>query len=69
MPPMKNSRISCLMITATVPMAPPKASEPTSPMKTSAGWALYQRKPRLAPVIAPQKTVSSATWGILERSR
>ena len=51
MPPMKSSSSSCLISTATVPMAPPSASEPTSPMKISAGWALYQRKPRLAPVM------------------
>ena len=63
MPPMKGSRNSCRMMTATVPMAPPSASEPTSPMKTSAGWALYQRKPIEAPTIEPQKTVSSRDQG------
>ena len=61
MPPIKGSRNSWLMMMATVPMAPPSASEPTSPMKTSAGWALYQRKPMEAPTIDPQKTVSSPT--------
>src|ERR1035437_8189192 len=39
------------MMIAIVPMAPPRASEPTSPMKISAGWALYQRKPMEAPTI------------------
>ena len=34
-------------------------SEPVSPMKTIAGGALNQRKPRLAPTSAPQKTASS----------
>ena len=29
--------------------AAPSASEPTSPMNTSAGWELNQRKPRPAP--------------------
>jgi len=57
------------MMTATVPMAPPSASEPTSPMKTSAGWALYQRKPMLAPTMAPQKMVSSPASGMRCSSR
>ena len=30
-------------------------------MKTSAGCALYQRNPRLAPTIEPQKIVTSDT--------
>src|SRR5579864_5007345 len=68
-PPMKGSSSSCLMITATVPMAPPSASDPTSPMNTSAGCALYQRNPIDDPTIAPQKIVNSATWGIRCNSR
>ena len=32
------------MTTATVPMAPPRASEPTSPMKTSAGMSVVPEK-------------------------
>src|SRR6476646_896130 len=68
-PPINGSSSSCLMITATVPMAPPSASEPTSPIKISAGCALYQRKPMLEPTMAPQKTVTSATWGIFCSSR
>ena len=55
-----TSRISCLMSSATVPSAPPSPSEPTSPMKMSAGWQFHHRKPRLAPTSAPQKIVSSA---------
>src|SRR2546427_542266 len=43
-PPTKNSRISCLMMTATTPSEPPSANEPTSPINTSAGCALYQRR-------------------------
>src|SRR5271169_849999 len=62
-PPTKNSRISCLMATATIPIEPPSASEPTSPMNTSAGCALYQRNPRDEPTSAPQKIVSSPTCG------
>ena len=57
------------MITATVPIAPPSASDPTSPMNTSAGCALYQRKPMLAPTIDPQKMVTSLTSGIRSNSR
>ena len=60
-PPTKNSRISCLMATAIMPIEPPSASDPTSPMKTSAGCALYQRNPREEPTSAPQKIVSSPT--------
>src|SRR5581483_3874995 len=58
-PPTIGSSSSCLMRMATVPSAPPSASDPTSPMKMSAGYELYQRKPRLAPTSAPQKTVNS----------
>ena len=43
-----------------MPRAPPRAKDPTSPMKSSAGYELYQRKPRPAPTNAPQNTVSSA---------
>ena len=45
-----------------------KEKLPVSPMKTSAGGALYHRNPRLAPIIAPQKTVSSPTSGRCTRS-
>ena len=45
-------------------IAAPSESAPTSPMKISAGCALYQRKPRLAPVIEPQKIVSSLVRGL-----
>ena len=59
MPPTITRTNSCLMSSATVPSAPPSASDPTSPMKMSAGYELYQRNPRLAPTSAPQKIVSS----------
>ena len=51
------------MRTATVPSAAPSASEPVSPMKTSAGCALNQRNPSEAPTIAAQKTASSPVPG------
>ncbi|OLE57265.1 MAG: hypothetical protein AUG13_04920 [Chloroflexi bacterium 13_1_20CM_2_59_7] len=50
--------------TATAPIAPPRARDPTSPMNTSAGCALYHRKPIADPTIAPQKIVNSPTWGM-----
>src|SRR5215207_9197144 len=68
-PPMNGSRNSCFVKIATVPSAPPIARLPTSPMKTSAGGELYQRKPRLAPTIAPQKIVSSDDDGLKVMSR
>src|SRR5262249_9720444 len=60
-PPTTARRLSCLARTATLPMAAPRDSDPTSPMNTSAGWELNQRKPRLAPTSAPQKTATSPT--------
>src|ERR1035437_9487527 len=63
-PPMNTSSTSCLMSTATTAMAAPSPSAPTSPMKISAGCALYQRKPTMAPVIDPQNTVSSDVCGL-----
>ena len=44
---------------ATAPRPPPSASEPVSPMKTFAGYVLYQRNPMSAPTIEIQNTVSS----------
>src|SRR5499426_2765228 len=58
-PPTITSSSSCLMRMATVPSAAPSASEPTSPMKISAGYELYQRNPNDAPTSDPQNTVSS----------
>src|SRR6202521_44433 len=68
-PPINGSSNSCLMITATVPIAPPSASDPTSPMNTSAGCALYHKNPIDDPTIAPQKTVNSPTCGMRGISR
>src|SRR5216117_3128115 len=58
-PPTMTSSSSCLMRMATVPSAAPSASDPTSPMKMSAGYELYQRNPSDAPTSAPQNTVNS----------
>src|ERR1700691_3870778 len=68
-PPINGSSSSCLIITATVPIAPPSASDPTSPMNTSAGCALYHKNPIAEPTIAPQKIVSSPTCGMRGISR
>ena len=56
-PPIIASTISCLTIIATAAKEPPKDKEPVSPTKF-AGGALYQRKPRQDPTIAPQKMQS-----------
>ena len=58
-----TSTISCLVATATVPIRPPSASEPVSPMKIAAGGALNHRKPRPAPITAPSTTASSPVPG------
>src|SRR3954471_12842499 len=50
---------------AITPISPPSASEPVSPMKTSAGCELYHKKAMQPPISAPQITVSSpvpGTW-------
>src|SRR5262249_44697775 len=54
---------------ATMPSAAPSASDPTSPMKISAGYELYQRNPSDAPTSEPQKIVSSDTGGKSTGSR
>ena len=54
-PPTITSKNSVFVITATAANAPPKASDPVSPIKTLAGCALYRKKPRQAPASAAQK--------------
>ena len=68
-PHMMKRIISCRTITATTPSAAPKASAPTSPMKTSAGYALNHKNASPAPAIAAQKTASSPAPGICGRPR
>ena len=54
------------------PSAPPSARLPVSPMKTAAGGALYQRKPRPAPTIAAQKRSDRrrrGRWGCRDSRR
>ncbi len=66
---MMSSTISWRTMTAMVPSAAPSASAPTSPMNTSAGYALNHRKPRPAPPIAPQITASSPAPGMLREAQ
>ena len=51
-PPTSRSSNSVLVMIAKPASAPPIAIEPVSPMKTSAGKALYQRNPTRAPISA-----------------
>src|SRR5580698_6944505 len=60
-PPTSSSTSSFLVSTAIMPIAPPSDSDPTSPMNTCAGYALYQRKPMPVPNSAAQKIASSST--------
>ena len=62
-PPMITSTSSCLVMMLIVPSAAPIDNDPVSPMKTLAGGALNHRKPRLAPTIAAQNTISSSARG------
>src|SRR5262249_41288422 len=55
-PPTPASTTSCLVATAIVPIIPPRASEPVSPVNIEAGGALNQRKPSPAPITAPHTT-------------
>ena len=54
MPPIRSSSNSVCrrVMIAMLASAPPNAIEPVSPMNTSAGNALYQRKPIAAPTSA-----------------
>ena len=71
-PPTKTSSSSTFIMIAIAAIAPPMAIAPVSPMKTSAGKALNQRKPTAPPIIAaPINAISSrfsmrwpfgATW-------
>ena len=63
-PPIIAKTISCFTIIATAAKDPPKDKDPVSPMKIFAGGALYQRKPRQDPTIAPQKIAISPTSGM-----
>ena len=63
-PPIIAKTISCFTIIATAANDPPNDSDPVSPIKIFAGGALYQRNPKHAPTIDPQKIDNSPTSGI-----
>ena len=67
MPPISGSSASVFVITANPASAPPIAIEPVSPMKTSAGKALYQRNPIAPPISAPPRIARSRS--VSPRSR
>ena len=62
-PPAMNSINSWRITIATKPIRPPSGNDPVSPMKTRAGWQLYQRNPRHEPRIAPHITTNSPLLG------
>ena len=63
MPPIRRSRNSVLVMIAKPASAPPIAIEPVSPMNTSAGKALYQRKPTVPPISAAARIARSSGRG------
>src|ERR671924_186727 len=60
MPPIRSSRNSVFVMIAKPARAPPIAMAPVSPMKTSAGKALYQRKPIAPPTSAAPRIARSS---------
>ena len=58
-PPIIAKTISCLVQTEIAPSAPPRASDPVSPIKTAAGGALYHKNPSQAPIKAAENTAIS----------
>ena len=59
-PPMMTSRSSVRVMIAKPAIAPPRASDPVSPMMIWAGEAFHQRKPKQAPVSAAATTARSS---------
>ena len=64
MPPRMISRTSVWVMIASPPMAPPRPSEPVSPMKIVAGNALNQRKPTEAPTKQAESSARSS-WPVV----
>ena len=60
MPAIRSSSASVPVTIAKPASAPPKAIEPVSPMKSSAGKALYQRNPIAAPISAAARIARSS---------
>ena len=59
-PPMTTSRSSVRVMRAKPAIAPPKDSEPVSPMKILAGDAFHHRKPKHAPMAAAATSAMSS---------
>jgi hypothetical protein len=73
-PAISGRRISVPVTTAKPAMAPPRAKDPVSPMYSSPGKALYQRKPIVPPIsaaasVAMSSNVSLRAPGSPERSQ
>ena len=58
-PPRMTMRNSVRVVMARPAIAPPRASEPVSPMKIFAGAAFHQRNPKHAPIAAAATTARS----------
>ncbi len=60
-PPRMTTSSSVRVRIARPARAPPRASEPVSPMKIFAGDAFHQRKPKQAPI--PAAATIARSWG------
>jgi hypothetical protein len=58
-PPRITTRNSVRVVIARPAMAPPRASDPVSPMKIWAGEAFHHRNPKQAPMRAAATTARS----------
>ena len=58
-PPVIAKTISCLVMILTAPSDPPNERDPVSPINIFAGGALNHKKPKQAPIMAPQKSAIS----------
>ncbi len=64
-PPSRISSNSVLVMMARPASAPPRASEPVSPIQILAGGAFHHRKPKQAPITDAATTAASSgsrTW-------
>ena len=59
-PPSTTSSSSVRVTMAMPASAPPRASEPVSPMKIFAGLAFHHRKPKQAPIAAAATSATSS---------
>src|SRR5215217_5449406 len=64
MPPITISSTSVFVITASAAIAPPRPSDPVSPMKIDAGNELNQRKPTQAPT-RHAATSARSVWRVV----